>query len=359
VKAPALPEINLSQIQEWNKCRYRWSLRYERLIDRRSIHGPMDKGSVVHAGIAAGIRHFGTQETFTKALLRRTDTAALEGIETEIIKQMEKLGGPQGMTPEERAQMVDIRETAVEVVRRSLVALDLPKWKTIYLRGEPLIEKKLWLRTKLFRYHCTPDWVAQDQEDNTTWILDYKIRKAFTPPEAEEVNVQFPAYQYVLERHGVHTVGSIMFQVKANKESLPKLNLNGAMSRARIACTWDTYAKALVAHDLNPDDYVADMKPKLDTEFYRYTPVARNQFHVNAIWKNMVIPAAHEMISNPLRYRHMQYMNCNGCWARDFCLGELMDEDTDFMLQTQYVDLTNPAPRVILRPQDFENMVIE
>lgn len=358
--ARSVPEINLSQIQEWLRCRYRWDLRYRRGIDRRQLHGPMDLGSAVHAGIAASIRTYGHTQKVTKALMRRVDTSLVNSVFEYGLSVKEKMGGWNSMHQDEQIQMQEIEEAGIEVARRAVAALNLPRWKTVWLKNKPIVERRLWLKSKGFRFHGTPDWVAVDTEDGSTWILDYKIRKSFTPVEAEELNVQFPAYQRLLRAHGVECLGSIMFQVKARQESQPVLNKNGSMSRAKIACTWDTYAAALVKAGLNPEDYITDMKPKLDTEFYRSTPMARTPEHVDAIWDNIVVPAALEMIKGDGHpTRHMHFMNCNGCWARDMCQAELLGDDIEFLLQTGYVDTNDPAPRIPLRITDFENLITQ
>jgi hypothetical protein len=350
-----LPEVNLSQIQEWNKCRYRWDLRYRREIERRSIHGPIETGTAVHAGLAAGIKYYGQHGQPTKAVLRRTDTALITAVHTAMEEAVTKLGGWKRMEPDEIHQAKEIEETSVEVARRTLTFIRLPRWETFWYRDEPLVEQRIWFEHEGFIFHFTPDWVARDIEEGGIWVLDWKIRKSFTPKDAEDVNVQFPAYQYGLERIGLGTTGSIMFQSKSRQESVPRLNQNGSMSRAQIACSWDTYQRYLLEEGLNPDDYIADMKPKLVTEFYREDRVYRNQFVINRFWDHLILPAAREMLSKKrVIHRHMQYMNCQGCWAREFCLAELMDEDTMFLLHSNYVDIKAPAPRVVLRPGDVE-----
>lgn len=351
-----LPEVNLSQIQEWNKCRYRWDLRYRREIERRAIHGPMDTGTAVHAGLAAAIRYYGSRREITKAVLRRTDAEMITAIGLAMEEAIKKLGGWNYLTSEETQQAKDITETSIEVARRTITFIRLPRWRTYWYRDEPLVEQRIWFEAEGFFFHGTPDWVAEDLEDGGVWLLDWKIRKQFTPKDAEDVNVQFPAYQYALLKIGLETTGSIMFQSRSTPESVPKLNMNGSMSRAKIACTWESYQQYLIESKLDPTDYIADMKPKLTTEWYREDRVYRNPMVIDRFWENMIRPAAKEMMVQGMRgkgiRRHMQHMNCNGCWAREMCLAELMGEDTDFLLGTNYVNLKAPKPRQILRPQD-------
>lgn len=350
---PSKPEINLSQIQEWNKCRYRWDLRYRREIDRREMHRPMDLGTAVHAGLAAAIQYFGAQEVRTKAIFRRTDTSLVDGVENAVTKMVERMGGWDSMMPEEQLQAQEILDVGVAVARRTLGFLRLERWQTYWYKDAPLVEQRIYVDTPDFTYHFTPDWVAEDLDEGGVWVLDYKIRKQFTPREAEDINVQFPAYQYGLLSIGLATTGSIMFQSKSYAPTLPKLNQNGSMSRQKIACDWENYKEALITAGLDPADYEGDMKSKLTTEFYREERVFRNQPTIVAFWDNLVLPAAYEMLSREKQvHRHMNYMNCQGCWAKEFCLAELYQEDTEFLLHTSYLDLKDPAPRHILRPED-------
>jgi CRISPR/Cas system CMR-associated protein Cmr5 small subunit len=314
----------------------------------------MDLGTVVHAGIAGAIRYYGSKMERTKAIFRRTDAALVESCQKSVAEMVKRLGGSDYLTAEESVTASEIEERGIGVARRTVAMLELERWMTYWYKDEPLVEQKLYYETEDFIYTCIPDWVAEDLSEGGVWILDYKVRKQFQPPESEEVNVQFPAYQYVLARIGLQTTGSIMVQTKAVVPSIPKLNQNGSMSRAKIATTWDIYKAELIRNNLNPDDYQVDMESKLTTAFDRLDRVHRNEFIVNGFWDQLVVPAAREMLKSPEPIRHMNHMNCNGCWAREFCLGELYGEDTDFLLQTNYVDTNNPAPRVILRPQDIE-----
>lgn len=350
------PEIRLSEIQEWNKCRYRHHLRYRRGIERRLFHGPMDLGTVVHAGIAGAIRYYGHQQIRTKAIFRRSDKALVESCQKSIDEMVLTRWGNVAKAPEEEIRLADeITENGISIARRTIGMLRLERWLTYWYNGEPLVEQKLYWEEDEFIYTCIPDWVAEDLDGGGVWVLDYKIRKQYHPLDAEEVNVQFPAYQYVLARLGLATTGSVMVQVKARVPAVPKLNMNGAMSRAKIATTWDLYKEELIKNGLDPADYEGDMKAKLTTEFDRIQFHHRNDFLVNAFWEEIVVPAAREKLANPDScHRHMHHMNCQGCWARAFCLGELMGEDTEFLLQSDYVDTNDPAPRVVLRPEDFE-----
>ena len=105
-----------------------------------------------------------------------------------------------------------------------------------------------------------------------------RSEKSLQSVEHEEVDLQLPAYQYMLDRLGIPTTGSMKIQIRAELPKEPQTTQKGGMSRQRIATTWEVYSKALVQHGFNPKDYELEMKQKLDCEFFRLDQLYRNQF---------------------------------------------------------------------------------
>lgn len=347
--------VNLSQLIDWARCRYRWHLSNRRLIRRRAVHAPIDLGSAGHRCMAEAIRMYwalGCPGHLSKADKRRIQAAMRSGVIAFTEEWIGDHGAP--TTDEAKQEWATLMDTAQRLALGALIELDLTRWKIVEWHQGPLIEQKLSIPfLKGVPFYGTEDVVWKDRSEGGTWVADWKFRQAMQPVEQEEVDLQLPAYQYMLARLGIATTGSIKFQIKAELPKQPTLNKDGSMSKARIATTWPVYVRALQDAGLDVNDY-REMQQKLDVPFYRLDKLYRNDFYVNRIWDDVITPLGKLWKKSRSYFRTMHAMNCRGCWAWDFCLGELKGEDMQFLLDTQYIDGHNPTPAMVLKPEDFD-----
>ncbi len=358
-RADGSPEgVNLSQLAEWYRCRYRWHLRHRRQIQRRRIHVPMDRGSLTHAGIAGGIRAYAETKPgpITKTIAKKITMGIASGVDEYVTELCDSRGND--FDPVEGDLLEELIETSRQLAARSLNELDLQRWEILRLKGDPLVEQKLSCGfLPSIPFYGTADMVAKDRGDskNSVWVADWKVRESLQPVEHEEVDLQLPCYQHILAEHGILTTGSIKFQIRAELPREPELLKSGkALSRARIATTWDLYKATLEKYGFDVAEYEEEMKPKLDVPFFRVDRLYRNQFYLNNVWTKVIMPLGKLWAKSKTHVRHMHFMNCNGCWARDFCMAELHDEDTSFLLQTTYVDGNDPRATLVMRAEDFD-----
>lgn len=361
------PYLNASQISEWLKCRYRWHLGVERHIQSRATVRAPELGSMVHAGMAASVRHIAV----TPRKMRR-DSHALAltcyGLTydavAEYVEQGISIRGGVECMPEEELQMFyGLAETAAGIVAKQLSIIDFDRYETVSLpNGTPIVELPFTMklpphaRSRFAGVHGTVDWVLRDLELRADFNADFKVRKAFTPPEAEEINLQQTLYQRLLTANGINTDGTIMFQIKAQSPREPEVLKSGkGMSRAAIVSDWDTYQDALCKHGFDPEEYREDMVPKLNAvEWNRVEYTYRSPEEAKKLWEMVILPVAVEIGEAQNRdQRAWHFMACNGCWARSFCVAEVRGEDLDFLLETQYIDMDNPKVRTVLNPDNF------
>lgn len=352
--------LNISQLIDYLKCEYRWNLGYNRGISTRVVNRAPEVGSAVHAGLAHVMHMHAGVTRWRKTMLPDAIKEGSDAATAYVEAAAKARGGVERMYPEEIETYRDALESAPQVLERSLKLLRLERFKIVKFGKKPMIEmtfqSPIAKHTGWLGFHFTIDMVMDDLERGGRWLWDYKCRKAFTTPEDEEVNLQFPSYQEGLFHHGIETVGAMMFQVSSKPEATPKLNRDGTMSKADIHCSWDTYRAALLEKGLNPKDY-KEMEGKLkDKRFTAEEPVYRNRAEVGWIWKEIIEKGATRMTASRVQggdLRSMHFMGCKGCWARKFCIAELKFEDTDFLLSTDYVDKKDPKERIILKPEDM------
>jgi len=326
----SLPEvISYSRLMEFASCRYRWDLKYRRGISRRVTDRAPNLGSAVHTGMAAAmlgedyeakIGEWKKKELEDKLL--GVDNAEIQTVNDQIAEQFD-----------------EIEQTAIVIVRRTLQYFNPLKWEVYYYLGEPMVEVNMTCKIK--RWHGFQgfiDLIAVEKETGHVWIIDYKVRKSLQPEFDEEVNLQMAAYQYMALKNGISTVGTITLQILAKPNSIPKVNKDGSMSRAKIATDWDSYKTALIENGLDPEDYEEDMKPKLDTEYIRESRAYRSTLEVKKTWNEVIQAMALDMsqVKPQHIYRKLQSFNCKTCWAREFCLEELRGQDVDHLLENEY-----------------------
>lgn len=356
-----LPFLNYSQILEWVKCRYRYDLGVNRHVQSRTVIRPLELGSATHLGMEAALKYI-TSMPHSKVkpkTIERSLGHAIKAINEWEQEQQKIRGGLTQMTEEETTALNLIRDEAPEIVAGMIEFMDFRRWKTLTTPAGPAIELGILLPFEGWGgFHMTVDWAAEDLQGGGNWLMDYKFRKSFTPDEAEEINLQMATYQYgMFKKFNVEVSGSIMVQGKSSIPSTPKVNKDGSVSRQAIATTWERYRQAVIEAGHNPDDY-DDMKSKLEhVEFYRRTPTYRSMDEIMVWWNTVVVPAAKDIKrswNKPDRmFRSPHYMNCMGCWARQFCLAEVHGDDTDFLLQTRYIDMENPQERLIMNQNDI------
>jgi hypothetical protein len=340
--------LSYSQIADFSRCRYRWHLYAKRRIRSRIDRPPLGVGSGVHVALATGILHAGSE------------MAAEVVIDEWYQERIQRVG--RELTEDESVRMEEIRRDVTAIGSRAIRSLNLNRYRTACLPGTDIPMVELNLVVPLpgvpgydgFRFYC--DWVPDDEALGIRWLVDHKVREQFSDDEAEEVNLQAALYQAALRRFGVVTNGTATHQIRRKIPAIPKRNKDGSMSRAYIASDWSTYRAALRRAGLDPADYREEMEPKLAKyEWQRWTRAYRSEVELDALWNTVVMRAGRAMSRKRLDpWRNMNLMECAGCWARQFCLAELRDDDTNYLLATGYMDRDVGSPGLVVEMDDGE-----
>lgn len=354
-EAPALPpnqrSISQSEINAWLTCRHRWRYRYDpaygyesRIPDRAP-----QLGSMVHKAMELAMR--GRYESQISGVTIDTDgydTLARAGVDEYIADFLAKFALPDNGTKllsEEIEALRVLGDLASELACRALDFFRPNEWEVLDLGpigrpAVPLIEATLRTPLRPFRdgFEGTLDLVARERSSGRAWLIDYKTRSRWQAGDAEEVNLQAAAYQYLLGKHGVNTVGSITFEIQSSLPTLPKRNKDGSMNRSQIRCDWPTYRAELVHAGLRPRDY-AEMEQKLfGVEFHRLSRSPREWEEVSAVWRDIIVPAAREIASR--RHQVIRCFRtlgaCQGCTYRLPCLEELRGRDVTYIWESQF-----------------------
>jgi hypothetical protein len=202
-RADGTPEgVDLSQLIDFHRCRYRWHLRHRRRIERRKIAPAMDLGSAVHAGIAGALLFHAKNTSRSARVWNNGIQSALAiGVHQWAREWCEGRGE---LTDETKHLLSDTISRGTAIAERSVMFMDLLRWRVIRLNKQPMIEQKIWwpIPGSEIQFYGTPDFVAEDLRDGGVWVHDWKVRERFVSSEDENFDVQLPTYQYGLLQQG-------------------------------------------------------------------------------------------------------------------------------------------------------------
>jgi len=335
--------LSYSQLSTYLSCKYRWYLQYVLGIRPKMRTAPLEIGDAVHRGLAAFL------------LGNDPETGVAEWYKEAIAAQPFE-------DAELAAKIDEYRDSARIIVTRALAGIEKAGYWS-YMNpetGEPYVESSLFVPVPKWDAGLVAkiDWMAFDPSTKTVWITDFKTRNYFTTEQDEWANLQNTIYLAAALFHEIEAVGTLTIQITNTAPKLPKRTKDGGMSRALVACDWETYRDALLEAGLDPADYEADMKPKLEgREMVRITPVIRSVKSVERIWNEIVEPLAEEM-STQYRMasegdaalvpydcvRNMSPRTCNYCGLRSLCHGILRGQDVTDDLSANYESKPHALP---------------
>lgn len=324
--------LSVSQMNEWLACQHRWKLGYRHNLKPIVTRPYIVLGSIVHQGLEAGFNE----------LWRRPGD--LDNAEIYGNMAIEEAIQQQNLTMEDDEWHV-IFERANIIMMRGLTTWDISEegqYEVATFEGKPATELHLEVPLPGWDgFQCYIDLVLRDKRTGALWLVDHKVRQTFFPEDSEDTNLQMAVYQYILTFNDLPVVGTMTHQISSKEETPPVMTTKGAMSRAVVKCTWETYRKCLVEEGLNPDDYV-EMASKLKGEFVRVYETYRTTVEVTNIWKSIVLPVAQDVhdakvaLGDPILPRVFNHRECNGCLFRSLCLGALRGDDVDFIARTNF-----------------------
>lgn len=325
-------DFSFTDINNFNKCRFLYqALKVKGW--KQTDSQPKIVGDLVHVGLASHMR----RENVVDAMIAKHKEYVLKNVylDEEVIN--EALDNAYKIVP----RVVRILSANWE----TYTATDLTP---IYANQSAVqfnfIERQIEVPVPAYispssRVKGIVDWVATEKSTQQVWLFDYKVRSSIEPDISEDYNLQMAMYQYMLMKMGVPVVGSICLQIRSTPMVLPKLNVNGSMSRADIVCDWPSYKQCVVAAGLNPDEY-QDMQLKLENKkFVHMSKCYRSDKLLEQIWDWVVEPNLQDMatlIRDSQEYdfkapRHMGSM-CKLCGVVDRCQNDLRGLEDDLQV---------------------------
>ncbi len=358
--------LSQSRVSSAGRCLYRYHLVEVKNLVRRWNPAPLRRGTLVHEGYEAALlwdwaaRHldaFGDEGPAVSVHLPDSHLHNMLAIGEVAIKakQSEWMDDPRikpWVDDSMRESAAELTLTAVKVFRRSFTNLGVHtgKWTTVTAPdGKPFVEYAMTIPFPGWAgFRGMIDWVAKD-ENGHVWVWDFKTRKVLKPREYDQLQIQMPCYQHLLqETLGLTLVGTVTYQIRAAERKVPKMNKRKTkqpdgstalgMSRSALTTDWPTYKATLEAEGLDPDDYL-DVKAKLPQNLDSIEQYYRGPRETDQVWNTgldtvAMMEEAHRLGRFP---RNINPFTCGGCSHRSYCEADLRDEDTEFLEKTEYM----------------------
>ena len=339
--------LSASQINAFLKCRKNWEYSYVYKIKPRVERPYLTIGKLCHVGMAAAWQiHFWYTTAGETPNIEQCIENGINAIQNEYDEYMNENTFVEEEIPFQEQLLCDSKI----IFRNAFLRFKPEEWKVTTIqvtkkKAIPAIELHFKLPFKGFKgLHGFIDLIAEHVPTGQTWSIDYKFTKSITENDTieEAYNLQNTIYLHATKLLGINTVGTITYKHLNTPPSLPKVNQNGTISRAKIKTDWETYAAFCEMNGQNPLDYQEEMQPKLDEfTWFMFIKELRSDETITAIWNEIIIPASKDIKAKTTKYtRSMSAWNCKLCSFTEICQGQLRGYDTDYYMSTVYVKKT-------------------
>ena len=334
--------LSSSQITQFLKCRKAWSYSYRQNLTTRVERPYLTIGKLCHIGMQYAFKEKYRQDTINKY----NEEACICLGKHEINKVFNQYMSENCFLEEEIPMLKQLEFDSEIIFERTFRSINAKNIEVVTINDIPALELHFVIPITRTKYlHGFIDAIFKDKTTGETWIVDYKFRKSLSDVDDEAYNMQNAIYMYAAKYLGVQVNGSVTYQALNQAPTLPTLNKNGTVSRAKIKTDWETYKAFLEIHDQNPDDYAEEMIPKLaDIEWFRPIKEFRNEETLERIWHDVVLVAAdqiykaYKLKTDKTCLKSMFPFNCKLCQFAQLCQGELRHYDVEYLKNTVYVN---------------------
>lgn len=348
--------VSASQLTSFMGCQKKWSYNYQEGLVPRVERPFLTIGKLCHAGFQDGMMSYADNGDIDVAL-----AVGVDAINREYDVYMDSFCFLEEELPEFENTVAD----AIRVFNHAWY--DFEPWRYEVLKVVNSEGKVIPALELHFVVPCAGskgmrgyiDAILREKDTGFTWCTDYKFRKSFEDPSEEAFSIQNAIYNYACVKMGIDITGTHTWQHSNVAPSIPSVNKNGTVSRAKIKTTWEIYKEVCEANGQDPSDYADEMVPKLnEIEWSRSTKEYRNIFTTEGIWKDIVVSTSKEVkkvlkrTGPPLR--SMFPWNCKICQYKELCQAELRGYDVDYLRTALFRTRVKPTDKNILDTEPSE-----
>lgn len=307
---------SVSRIGAWMTCPMRYKYQYVEDIHPVREHESLSMGKLLHEAMAVGMSRLADGLDKEHAYIDAVKRITCDDVELETTARAVFAYAWDGFNVED----YDVAVVMQDGKPKHALELEF----NVRLPGG-----MVYADVQDDELHGFIDAILIEKATGNAYVVDYKFRKRFADIDDDMINIQNMVYAYACRQMGIEVAGTMLWECRNYPMTMPKLNKDGTLSKAKISCTWDAYASYAIQLGLNPLEYSDEMEPKLkDVEWTRisvdYTPAEA----IDRAIKKVVIPAIRD-IKGGKAYMHMNYWTCMNCAYKPLCSGNLRGYDVE------------------------------
>jgi len=182
------------------------------------------------------------------------------------------------------------------------------------------------------------DLVVEDV-NGKLWVVDHKFVKQRPDDDFLVMELQTTLYYWAatLKYGKDEVVGVILNYIKTKAPSIPHLNKDGTMSKAKLDTDLFTLLRFFKENNLNPKEYKEQVERARVTsnEFYVRKRLDRPGSMLKVALKEAVATIADCYSKRPLTRTTIKQCSWD-CDFQPLCFAELQGHDTNFLIKSQY-----------------------
>jgi|GEM_PF-1968467 len=336
-----MTEVSLSQVGLWRNCEQAYTYRYMEGLEPKAAVVPLERGKIVHEYLSGYYQRLmdggaGAEEAHQAAF------AAIEATWREKLVALAETAEWVGAS-EAADELLGLWAEVVDLVEGYWVVHgreDAERWKVLAV--------EVPLRVRLFGSVTSlgvADLVVRDEGTGIVYLTEHKTAKTIPSTRYRLRDAQTLLYNEELRVvKGITAEGHLWNYVRTEPPSVPHINKDGKVSKAKIVTTWAVYARAVAEAGGGLEDY-ADVREYLEglweEQYYpRYSYLLlgnRNLLIRDYVASARAIERAREAHAagkwTPVR--NLTFM-CDRCPFGKLCDGELVAGGTDQIRAMHY-----------------------
>ena len=304
-----------SAVKCWNQCKRQFKYKYLDELEPRFGSIPLKLGSWMHELIAA--HHVeGDWKKRHRKLTKKFNTLLLE----------------------ERDHYGPVPERAHALMSSYEYRYRDDDWEILYAEEE--FEATL---KKGYTFSITPDLIVRTN-DGVVMCIDHKNMKDIPPAEARVGDMQSVVYPAVLAKCGVHTDAFMFNYIRTKEPTVPHLNQDGTMSKAKCNTDYYTLAKFVKEHDvpLTPALKTRLKHLKQFNPFFHRVRFIKPEVVSRRLMREVILTMAEiEAFDRDRKDPWVRSMQKSCEWSCDFydlCMIELIGGNATHLRKTKYRD---------------------
>lgn len=313
-----LPEtFSWSEIKTYQRCPKQHEYKYlERLVPRAKSR-PLFLGNWVHAALQT---HYASGDWRLG--------------HNEYVAEWNKLFEEEKIALRTRGRQVSPPfPEIVERIMKSYVFYNREdEWEPIAIEQEFEVDTPLVIGGKRLKLKGIIDLIVKDG-DGLLWVVDHKTAGTIPAPTSfHAMDPQLMLYPWAAKKAWGWDVAGIYYNyVKSRPPSLPKINKNGTLSKAKIVTDYPTLFRFLKGNGYDPNDFRDQLIPlRKRSPFLKRYKYPREATVTKEILLDVLSVAKHSREDNR-RTRTITRDCASMCSFHDLCRAELNGLDTTMM----------------------------